>query len=129
MTEKILLDITLEGLPPTVNHSYGYVGRRTYKTEECREYQLLTTLKLKAAYQGDTPYTDAVALSITFYSADRRRWDIDNRVKALQDCLNMAGVIKDDRQIEMLVVSREHGKKNSTRIRLYRKEKKNEAER
>ena len=37
----------------------------------------------------------------------RRRWDLVNRVKAVQDCLQMAGIIKDDSQITELVVRRD----------------------
>ena len=32
---------------------------------------------------------------------------MDNRIKALQDCLAMAGVIEDDRQIQRLLVERQ----------------------
>ena len=53
------------------------------------------------------PYLGPVALHIIMTSRTRRRWDLDNRVKAVQDCLQMAGIIKDDSQITELVVRRD----------------------
>ena len=55
-------------------------------------------------------------LYITFQTNDHVRWDIDNRVKALQDCLKLAGVIKDDSLINVLHVERTYGNSKSTKI-------------
>ena len=61
-------------------------------------------------------FTGAVAVFITFYTNNKRRWDIDNRVKALLDCLEKADIIQDDSQIDALLIKREHGKKTATKI-------------
>ena len=114
----VLFETTLEGLPPTVNHSYRHVRNRTYKTTACKDYQDYVTIRLIMAYQGHEVFTNPVELYITFTSADRRRWDIDNRVKVLQDCLSRAGIIKDDKQVEKLVVERFYGKINQTKLLL-----------
>ena len=63
---------------------------------------------IKDAWQGREVYGGAVSLDVKFRVRDRRRWDIDNRLKALQDCLMSGGVIEDDSQIEELHVKREH---------------------
>ena len=66
--------------------------------------------------QTKEPFTGAVAVFITFYTNNKRRWDIDNRVKALLDCLEKAGIIQDDSQIDALIINRERGQKLATNI-------------
>ena len=115
----MLLDLEIEGLPPTVNSMYRSMrsGQR-YKTKECREFQERTAEQMRRSFSCTEPYTGRAALLIRFTVADRRRWDIDNRVKALQDCLITSGVLKDDCQIDTLHVERTHGLAPATYIRL-----------
>ena len=102
----MLLDMEFEGLPPTVNHMYRMHGRYKFKTAEARSYQERITAQICEAWQDKTTYKGRAALTIIFFTNNHKRWDIDNRVKALQDCLNMAGVIGDDTQIDTLQVFR-----------------------
>ena len=106
-------------MPPTVNHLYRStaVGRR-YKTEAGRQYQQEVNNIIKQAYSGKEVYTGSVGLYIVFETNTRRRWDIDNRVKALQDCLTMAGVLRDDKQVDMLCVERRHTDCSKTHVTL-----------
>ena len=110
---SFLLSITLDGLPPTVNHLYRTGGRHRYKTPEGVAYQEATAAEMRAqremlpARRCVGPYLGPVALHIVMTSRTQRRWDLDNRVKAVQDCLQMAGIIKDDSQITELVVRRD----------------------
>ncbi len=112
---RTLARVELLGLPPTVNHLYrtSRSGVR-YKTSQGKEWQALTVAIMAAAKTNRAPYDGDVALEVLFQTADRRRWDLDNRVKALQDCLAMAGVIEDDRQIQRLLVERRTGPKTAT---------------
>ena len=114
MTKK-LMTAQFNGLPPTVNHLYrtSWNGAR-YKTAQGREWQNVTASIMAAVKTNRKPYGGDVALEIVFQTADRRRWDLDNRVKALQDCLAMAGVIEDDRQIQRLHVERQIGPQTAT---------------
>ena len=114
-----LLSISFEGLPPTVNMMYRGVHGHRYKTKATLNFQTGVVLNLRLAWKNRPPYEGRVALYITFTAADRRRWDIDNRVKALQDCFAEAGVIKDDTQIDKLHVERLYGDFNSTQVILY----------
>ena len=96
-----LLHAIIPGLPPTVNHLYRTSGNnKRYKTREGKAWQNETALLFKAARREAAAYNGDVALDIVFHVADERRWDIDNRVKALQDCVEMAGVIGDDVHVE-----------------------------
>ena len=106
----MLLDMEFEGLPPTVNHMYRMHGRYKFKTSEARSYQERITAQIREAWQDKTTYKGRAALTIIFFTNNHKRWDIDNRVKALQDCLNMAGVIGDDTQIDTLQVFRKYVK-------------------
>ena len=49
-----------------------------------------------------------LTLTVTLCAPDRRRYDLDNRVKSLQDALKWAGCYEDDSQIDELVVRRGH---------------------
>ena len=45
-------------------------------------------------------------MQVILYPRDKRKQDIDNRIKALWDALGDAGVFDDDEQIDILMVSR-----------------------
>ncbi len=113
---RVLLDLELLGLPPTVNHMYRTGKRSRYKVREVREYQRYAVGKLRESWEGKEAYIGRVELWLLLKTDNHRRWDIDNRVKALQDCLSMAGVIKDDSQLEVLYVERVYGNEKGTRI-------------
>ena len=114
---SILISLEFPGLPPTVNHLYRSMrGGRRYKTPEGRDYQEEISGLMREAWGTQPPYTGSVYVCIEFTSKTRRAWDIDNRLKALQDCLEISGVIKNDAQIDVLHVSRGQGKKDKTRI-------------
>jgi Holliday junction resolvase RusA-like endonuclease len=50
-------------------------------------------------------------MQVTLYPKDRRKQDIDNRIKALWDALASAGVFDNDEQIDVLIVERGEIKK------------------
>ena len=111
--QNVLIKVEFEGLPPTVNHMYMNAQGRRFRTKECREFQDKTTLILKSLWSKE-PYLGRVALSVDFLTSNRRRWDLDNRLKALQDCLQLSGVIKDDSQVDAIFLKRCYSKKNAT---------------
>ena len=110
----ILLRLELDGLPPTVNHMHITARGRRFRTQECKDYQEYVSGVLRYSWGTKAPYSGRAALTVIFTAPNRRRWDIDNRVKALQDCLITAGVIKDDSQIDKLTVERVYGEKAET---------------
>ena len=103
-----LLDIVLKGLPPSVNRMYRNAGKRVrYKTQATREYQEYAVAVMEKAHLVPYTFKGRVELHVRFYDAHNRKWDMDNRLKALQDCLQLAKIIEDDSQIDSLHVERE----------------------
>jgi crossover junction endodeoxyribonuclease RusA len=94
-------------MPPTVNHSTGPTGNGgRFLTKEHREFRNEVTLRVVAAGSPMFGPTARLALDITLVPADRRRWDLDNRIKALQDALQCCGVYADDEQIDEIRITR-----------------------
>lgn len=52
-----------------------------------------------------------LSVSIVCYAPDRRRYDLDNRVKVLLDAIERAGLIANDEQIDELNIRRGDVKK------------------
>lgn len=71
-----------------------------YKKREVKKWQAMAVTKLKEASEGHcVPFAGKLKLSIACYTKNKRRMDVDNRIKAVQDCLQSSGLIKDDSQI------------------------------
>lgn len=114
----MLLRLEIPGLPPTVNHTYRTGKNFHYKIKEVREWQEKITLLMRHAKRNKEVYKLPVALKIICSSNNRRRWDIDNRIKALQDCLAPAGIIKDDSQVWRIEIERRVTEETTTEIML-----------
>ena len=50
--------------------------------------------------------TARLQMTVTLHPRDKRKQDIDNRIKALWDALADAGVFDNDEQIDVLLVQR-----------------------
>jgi len=97
-------------LPPSVNHYWGTHGHRRYVSkagvlfkEQVQDY----VIEYKVPKLGTT----RLEMQVTLYPKDRRKQDIDNRIKALWDALADAGVFDNDEQIDILMVQRGEIKK------------------
>jgi crossover junction endodeoxyribonuclease RusA len=97
-------------LPPSVN-SYRTIFRnrmnisaagRKYKAEVSDYVNEYRVPKLGNA---------RLEMKVVIYPRDRRKQDIDNRIKALWDALGDAGVFDDDEQIDVLIIERGEIKK------------------
>lgn len=114
---SILLSLEFEGLPPSVNAMYRTSrGSKRYKKPEVSEWQDEIAALMRRAWYNPRPYTGEVEVHILFTVGNKRRWDVDNRLKALLDCLAHGGVIKDDTQISGIFAQRQAGEASSTKI-------------
>ena len=105
---KTLITIWITGLPPSVNHLYNRGMKRVYINPEARAWReyAATVMNFYRNKQA-TPTRSPVSVTIRFITPNNRRWDIDNRLKALLDCLAKAEIIFDDSQIHALKMRRE----------------------
>ena len=84
--------------PPSVNNYYRHVGPRVLISRAGRKYRTMCVSRLG----GLGKLYGAVSLSLECYPPDRRRRDLDNLLKCLQDSITAAGVLDDDSQIRRL---------------------------
>ena len=84
--------------PPSVNNYYRHVGPRVLISRAGRKYRTMVVSRLG----GLKRLSGAVSLSLECYPPDRRRRDLDNLLKCLQDSITAAGVLDDDSQIRRL---------------------------
>ena len=117
--KNILISLEFSGLPPSVNHSHINAHGRRFRTKECRDFQAQIINELKLLWRNKPSFIGRAYLDLTLITNNKRRWDIDNRLKALQDCLTMAGVIKDDSQIDRIKIERLYQSENKTLLRLF----------
>lgn len=119
ITISELVRVMLKGLPPTVNHMYrtGRNGIR-YKRIEVEEWQEEVSGIIRKAWGENPPYEGNVEVRVLFRVKDNRRWDIDNRLKALFDCLEEGGAIKNDTQIWGIKAQRVSGEEDMTQVEM-----------
>ena len=84
--------------PPSANHYYRHVGRRTLISREGRRYR--DRVQRVMAAMGIRPIDGPVELRIEVYPPDRRRRDLDNLQKGLWDSLQHGGAYHDDSQVK-----------------------------
>ncbi len=92
-------------LPPTANHIWKSSGRRRYLSSEYVAFKGLVAYIVKRERVPNFGKA-RMAMAVEVCARDRRRMDISNRVKALEDALTAAGVWDDDEQIDQLHVKR-----------------------
>lgn len=92
-------------LPPSVNHYWGTHGYRRFVSKAGKEFKLAVqdyVIENAVPKLGEK----RLEMQVTLYPKDRRKQDIDNRIKALWDALAEAGVFDNDEQIDILIVQR-----------------------
>ena len=82
---------------------WGFAGKRKFLKKEAHEFRRIVQ---EAAIEANAKISGRLAIFIALYAPTKRKYDIDNRVKAIQDALEFAGVFLDDEQIDFLFVVR-----------------------
>lgn len=90
--------------PPSINHYYRRVGRRTLISREGREYRRAICGLLAGG--GSPPITGRIALAMDAFPPDRRRRDLDNIQKSVLDALEHGGVYENDSHYAELRIMR-----------------------
>lgn len=89
---------------PVVPKARARVARgHAYTPQATRDYE--AKVRRAALAAGVSPLVGRIRLTITIHSADRRRRDLDNMIKAIQDALNGVAYV-DDSQIDQLQADR-----------------------
>ena len=89
-------------LPNSANTHWRHGRGITYLSKQGREFRH----SIKQLITVDNPMTGRLEVKIEIYPRDKRKTDIDNRIKPLLDALQHAGVFEDDSQIDRLVIER-----------------------
>lgn len=97
--KNIFLEIPL---PPTINHYYGFAGHRRFLTLAAKEFRVAVAhaVILQPIRFGNVK----LEMSVTINFRDRRRADLSNRIKSLEDALVHAGLLDDDSQFKVIHV-------------------------
>jgi crossover junction endodeoxyribonuclease RusA len=99
------LCITLELWPPSTNSIWRCWKGRVILSRRGRQWykDALPLIDVPAG----CPLEGRLSVAISLHPPNRRSFDLDNKVKVLQDTLTRAGVIRDDSLVDLLTVSRE----------------------
>ena len=99
-----MLTLRLE-FPPTTNNLFANAarGRGRFPTRQYKAWRERAAVAIRR--QAPEPIKGAVMLNIQLGRPDRRRRDLSNYVKALEDALVQHGLIEDDSMVQALSMS------------------------
>ena len=92
-------------MPPSINSYYRSLGRgKVVISEAGRAYR--KAVKDALLVQRVKYVAGRIGLELELCFGDKRKSDLDNRCKSLQDALQKSGLFEDDSQIDLLIVRR-----------------------
>jgi len=91
--------------PPTVNTYWRANGHRRYISPAGVKFTQEVSLIVKT--QKPKPFGDRkIGINIVIHPRSKRKFDLDNTLKAILDALMKAGMYDDDSQIDIIVIER-----------------------
>ena len=89
--------------PPSGNTYYRRSAHATYLSAKGREFKERVAEIVAEAGQR---IEGRLQIFMSLYAPTKRKYDIDNRIKATLDALQDAGVFEDDEQVDKITVKR-----------------------
>lgn len=91
--------------PPSGNHMWKHAKGKHYLTDQARRYyeQVAWIIKSSGLAMG---LEDRLLVEVDIYPPDKRKRDLSNVIKVVEDACTKAGLWQDDSQIDRLVLQR-----------------------
>lgn len=107
---------TILGHAVSVGHSYTPVGSRLVKTKERKEWDAMMISQLREQWNLRLPVEEEVFLIVDVYIA-ANTMDEDNPLKPVQDALQEAGFLKNDRLVRRATITK-HVDRHKPRVEI-----------
>ena len=102
------ITLAIDALPPTANHMYvSRGGARKALSDEAQTFRTLVAVAALGAGRPAVPPGD-LALRLVVWFPNRRRADLDNRIKSALDAAALA-LGFDDRRVAQIAAERRWG--------------------
>lgn len=92
--------------PPSVNHLYYTHGRTRHLSKEGRAYHLNVQAAVLEQNVGSFIGGVRLGYELLVFPPDKRKRDLSNVIKAVEDALTKAGIWPDDSQVDRIAVHR-----------------------
>jgi crossover junction endodeoxyribonuclease RusA len=93
--------------PPSANHAWRSVAGKVHRSEDYRLYKkAVGDAVLEQCVRRFQWTTERLAFGLICHPPNPRTFDIDNRVKTVLDSLAAAGVIANDKYVDLIVIAR-----------------------
>lgn len=110
---KQSIEMTLP-MPPSTNRLWRNVGKKVILSKEYRAYKARVMPTMRNALHSGWVKTDKpLRVSVTLLKSNGVKFDIDNRFKALFDCMESVGFFFNDNQIVELSAIKKNNSKET----------------